>query len=92
MFGTLINSLSIMIGRIIGLIFKKGYVDFSKWFVTSALMFWVGAMAIAASQEAKTQDNYEALFAIYILEDIPAIVYDTKMGRCYFLAVTISIY
>lgn len=54
--------------------------DFSKGFVTTSLIYCVGAMAIIGSLEAGIQGDYTTLFAKSILDGITAIIFASSLG------------
>lgn len=53
---------------------------FSKGFVTTSLIYCVGAMAIVGSLESGLQGNYETLFAKSILDGIYSIIFGSTLG------------
>lgn len=57
---------------------KKGNV--ARAFVTSSLIYCVGAMAIVGSLESGLHQNYQILYAKSILDGISAIVFASTMG------------
>ena len=54
--------------------------NFSKAFVTTSLVYCVGAMAIVGSLESGLQGNHETLFAKSILDGISAIIFSSTLG------------
>lgn len=60
--------------------FGKGDSNFSKGFVTSSLLYCVGAMAIIGSLESGIQGNHETLFAKSILDGITSILFSSTLG------------
>lgn len=68
------------LGKRLELKLNRGENNFSKAFVSSSLIFCVGAMAIVGSLEAGIQGTYETLFAKSILEGISALVFATTLG------------
>ncbi|NPV26810.1 MAG: DUF554 domain-containing protein [Firmicutes bacterium] len=57
---------------------KKGNV--ARAFVTSSLIYCVGAMAIVGSLESGLHQNYQILYAKSILDGISAVVFASTMG------------
>lgn len=73
--------------------FAKGDSDFTKGFVTTSLIYCIGAMAIIGSLESGITGNHETLFAKSILDGISAIVFASTMGiGVAFSAVAVFIY
>lgn len=60
--------------------FGKGDSNFSKAFISSTLVFCVGAMAIVGSLEAGLTGNYETLFAKSVLDGVAAIIFASTLG------------
>ncbi|MGO1469706.1 MAG: DUF554 domain-containing protein [Tissierella sp.] len=60
--------------------FGNGDSNFSKGFITSTLVFCVGAMAIVGSLEAGLTENYQTLFAKSILDGVAAIIFTSTLG------------
>ncbi len=60
--------------------FGQGDSNFSKAFVTSSLVYCIGAMAIVGSLESGLTGNHETLFAKSILDGISAIIFASSMG------------
>lgn len=62
--------------------FSKGASTgkFTKAFVTTSLIYCVGAMAIMGSLESGLRGNYNILFAKAMLDGISAIVFASSMG------------
>lgn len=60
--------------------FGAGDSNFSKAFVTSSLVYCIGAMAIVGSLESGLTGNHETLFAKSILDGISAIIFASSMG------------
>lgn len=66
---------------------------FSKGFVTTSLLFCVGAMAIVGSLESGLNGNHQTLFAKSIIDGITAIVFASTMGfGVIFSALSVFIY
>ena len=65
----------------------------SKGFVTTSLLFCVGAMAIVGSLESGLNGNHQTLFAKSIIDGITAIVFASTMGfGVIFSALSVFIY
>lgn len=65
----------------------------SKGFVTTSLLFCVGAMAIVGSLESGLSGNHQTLFAKSIIDGITAIVFASTMGLgVIFSALSVFIY
>lgn len=60
--------------------FAKGDSNFSKAFITTTLLYCVGAMAIIGSLEAGLTGNYETLFAKSVLDGISSIIFASSLG------------
>lgn len=60
--------------------FSKGDSRFLEAFVTSSLIYTVGAMAIIGAMEAGIHGNYETLYAKAILDGITSIILGSTMG------------
>lgn len=60
--------------------FGKGDSNFSKGFITSSLVYCVGAMAIVGSLESGLTGNHETLFAKSMLDGITAIIFASTLG------------
>lgn len=60
--------------------FAKGDSNFTKGFVTSSLVYCIGAMAIIGALESGIQGNHETLFAKSILDGISAIIFGSTLG------------
>ena len=73
--------------------FAKGDSNFTKGFVTTSLIYCIGAMAIIGSLESGIAGNHETLFAKSILDGISAIVFASTLGvGVAFSAVSVFIY
>ncbi|MHB1652535.1 MAG: DUF554 domain-containing protein [Desulfitobacteriaceae bacterium] len=59
---------------------QKGKGNFSKAFVTTSLIYCVGAMSIMGSLESGLKGNYSILYAKSMLDGITAIVFASSMG------------
>jgi len=60
---------------------KKGQVTgFTKAFVTTSLIYCVGAMAIMGSLESGLNGNHNILFAKSMLDGITAVIFASSMG------------
>ena len=70
-----------------------GSVSISEGFVTSSLLFCVGAMAIVGSLESGLQGNHETLFAKSVLDGVSSIIFTSSLGIGVLLSsVTVLIY
>ena len=73
--------------------FAKGDSNFTKGFVTTSLIYCIGAMAIIGSLESGITGNHETLFAKSILDGISAIVFASTLGiGVAFSAIAVFIY
>lgn len=73
--------------------FGRGDSNFSKGFVTSSLIYCVGAMAIIGSLESGIQGNHETLFVKSILDGISSIIFASTLGiGVLFSAIPVFIY
>jgi len=72
---------------------KKGEGQFTKAFVTTSLIYCVGAMAIVGALEDGLNGNHSILFAKSALDGITAIIFASSMGiGVIFSAVPVFIY
>ena len=55
-------------------------ISISEGFVTSSLLFCVGAMAVVGALESGLQDNHTTLFAKSILDGISSIIFTSSLG------------
>lgn len=55
-------------------------VSISEGFVTSSLLFCVGAMAVVGSLESGLQGNHETLFAKSVLDGVSSIIFTSSLG------------
>lgn len=55
-------------------------VSISEGFVTSSLLFCVGAMAVVGSLESGLQGNHTTLFAKSILDGVSSIIFTSSLG------------
>jgi len=55
-------------------------ISISEGFVTSSLLFCVGAMAVVGSLESGLQGNHTTLFAKSILDGISSIIFTSSLG------------
>lgn len=70
-----------------------GSTSFSKGFVTTSLLYCVGAMAIVGALESGLAGNHQTLFAKSILDGISAIVFASTFGvGVVFSAVSVFLY
>lgn len=60
--------------------FSKGNSQFSKGFVTSSLLYCVGAMAIMGALESGINQNHEILLSKSVIDGITAIVLASTLG------------
>lgn len=73
--------------------FKNEDTNFSKGFISSSLVFCVGAMAIVGSLEAGMLNSYDTLYAKSILDGITALIFATTLGiGVFFSAFSVFIY
>ena len=80
-------------GNWLELRFSKHGDGISKGFVTTSLLFCVGAMAIVGSLESGLTGNHQTLFAKSIIDGITAVVFASTMGfGVIFSAVSVLIY
>lgn len=68
------------LGDRIGKKFSNSCDSVSKGFVTSSLLFCVGAMAIVGSLEDGLTGNHKTLFAKSILDGISSIIFSSSLG------------
>jgi len=59
---------------------SNGKVSISEGFVTSSLLFCVGAMAVVGSLESGLKGNYTTLFAKSILDGVASIIFASSLG------------
>ena len=73
---------------------KKGNnISLAEGFVTSSLLFCVGAMAIVGALESGLKGNHDTLFTKSILDGISSIIFTSSLGiGVIFSAVTVFIY
>lgn len=72
---------------------SKEKVSIAEGFVTSSLLFCVGAMAVVGSLESGLQGNHTTLFAKSILDGVSSIIFTSSLGIGVMLSsVTILIY
>lgn len=58
----------------------KNKISISEGFVTSSLLFCVGAMAVVGSLESGLQGNHTTLFAKSILDGVSSIIFASTLG------------
>ena len=79
-----LNNLGDMIEKTINSKKKKSSpnekISISEGFVTSSLLFCVGAMAVVGSLESGLQGNHTTLFAKSILDGISSIIFTSSLG------------
>lgn len=68
------------LGSLIESKFKNKDDKISEGFITSSLLFCVGAMAIVGSLEAGLTGNYKTLFAKSIIDGVSAIIFSSSLG------------
>jgi hypothetical protein len=68
------------LGNLIESKFKNGNDKISEGFITSSLLFCVGAMAIVGSLEAGLDGNYKTLFAKSVIDGVSAIIFSSSLG------------
>ena len=72
---------------------KSEKVSISEGFITSSLLFCVGAMSLVGSLECGLKGNYTTIFAKSILDGISAVVFASTLGIGVILSVaTVFIY
>lgn len=72
---------------------RKEKVSIAEGFVTSSLLFCVGAMAVVGSLESGLNGNHTTLFAKSILDGVSSIIFTSSLGiGVIFSAVAILIY
>lgn len=72
---------------------KEEKISISEGFVSSSLLFCVGAMAIVGSLESGLQGNHEVLFTKSILDGISAIIFTASLGiGVIFSAISVFLY
>lgn len=68
-------------------------VSIADGFITSSLLFCVGAMAVVGSLESGLNGNYNTLFAKSVLDGISSIIFTSSLGiGVIFSAIVIVIY
>lgn len=73
--------------------FSKGDSQFTKGFVTSSLLFCVGAMAIMGSFESGLKGSHDILYSKSILDGIAALIFASTLGvGVLFSAASVLIY
>lgn len=73
--------------------YAKEDSNFTKGFVTTSLIYCIGAMAIIGSLESGIAGNHETLFAKSILDGISAIIFASTLGiGVAFSAIPVFIY
>ncbi|WP_195987412.1 DUF554 domain-containing protein [Clostridium sp. D53t1_180928_C8] len=72
---------------------KESNISIAEGFITSSLLFCVGAMAIVGSLESGLKGNHNTLFTKSILDGISSIIFTSSLGiGVVFSAVTVFIY
>lgn len=59
---------------------KADKISISEGFVTSSLLFCVGAMAVVESLESGLQGNHTTLFAKSVLDGVSSIIFTSSLG------------
>ncbi len=59
---------------------KADKISISEGFVTSSLLFCVGAMAVVGSLESGLQGNHTTLFAKSVLDGVSSIIFASSLG------------
>lgn len=75
-----IDNLLNKLGNFIQSKFKNKSSSIAEGFVTSSLLFCVGAMAVVGSLESGLQGKYSILFAKSILDGISSIIFASTLG------------
>lgn len=71
----------------------NGNVSIAQGFVSSSLLFCVGAMAIVGSLESGLQGNYNTLFTKSILDGVSSIIFTATLGiGVVFSAIAVFLY
>ena len=68
------------LGELLNKRFGSGEAEFVQGFVTSSLVYCIGAMAIMGSLESGLNGNHDILFAKSVLDGVSAIVFASTMG------------
>ena len=72
---------------------KDSSISIAEGFITSSLLFCVGAMAIVGALESGLKGNHDTLFTKSILDGISSIIFTSSLGiGVIFSAVTVFIY
>lgn len=72
---------------------KENNISIAEGFITSSLLFCVGAMAIVGSLESGLKGNHDTLFTKSILDGISSIIFTSSLGiGVIFSAVTVLVY
>lgn len=72
---------------------KEESISISQGFVSSSLIFCVGAMAIVGSLQSGLSGNHETLFAKSIIDGITSIIFTTTLGiGVMFSAISVFLY
>jgi uncharacterized protein len=81
------------LGNWIGRRLSKGSSAISKGFVTTSLLYCVGAMAIVGSLESGLTGNHQTLFAKSVLDGIGSVIFASTLGiGVLFSAVSVFVY
>ena len=72
---------------------KDSSISIAEGFITSSLLFCVGAMSIVGALESGLKGSYDTLFTKSILDGISAIIFTSSLGiGVIFSAVTVFLY
>ena len=72
---------------------KENNISIAEGFITSSLLFCVGAMAIVGSLESGLKGNHDTLFTKSILDGISSSIFTSSLGiGVIFSAVTVLVY
>lgn len=72
---------------------KDRSISIAEGFITSSLLFCVGAMSIVGALESGLKGSYDTLFTKSILDGISAIIFTSSLGiGVIFSAVTVFVY
>ena len=72
---------------------KESNISIAEGFITSSLLFCVGAMAIVGSLESGLKGNHDTLFTKSILDGISSVIFTSSLGiGVIFSAVTVFVY
>ncbi len=81
------------LGKLIGQRMSKKEGRIAEGFVTTTLLFCVGAMAIVGSMESGLSGNHQTLYAKSVLDGIASIIFASSLGiGVLFSAVSVFLY